>query len=62
MPRETAAKLADPFPVENFVDYDTVITTVVSDVEKFRLMREEPYWKDTVIPDWKNFADTSRTK
>jgi len=62
VPTETAAILADPFPVEQFVDYDTIVITVISDVEKFKRMKEEPYWKDKVIPDWKMFADTSRTK
>ena len=44
------------------MDYDVVVTTVISDVEKFKRMKDEAYWKDKVIPDWKNFADTARTK
>ncbi|KAL8748185.1 MAG: hypothetical protein Q9190_000004 [Brigantiaea leucoxantha] len=62
VPRELAATIADPYPVEDFLDYDAVITTVVSDAEKFKRMKQEPYWKEKIIPDWKNFTDTSRNR
>ena len=62
VPRELAAVAADPFPLEQMEDFEIISTCVISDVEKFRLMKMEAHWTDKVLPDWKNFADAKRTK
>ena len=57
-----ATVVADPYKVDEMWDFDAVITTVVSDVEKFARMKKEAYWKEKVITDWPNFTDTKRTR
>lgn len=46
----------------NTADYDVVSQMMFPSVECFTKMLSDPFYKENVMPDDKNFADMSRTK
>lgn len=44
------------------LDYDSVISIIVPDVECIEKMREDPEFMSKFIPDHFNFADMSRSR
>ena len=55
------AEIAGP-QFNNFADYDCIITAVFPDVQCFVRMKADPYFKEKVMPDHENFADTKRSR
>lgn len=46
----------------NFADYDVVSQMVFPDIDRFTSMLDDPFYKEHVQPDDKNFADMGRTQ
>ena len=46
----------------NLADYDCIVTAVFRNIEDFVKMKADPYYKEKVMPDHENFADTKRSK
>lgn len=55
------AQMAGP-QFNNFADYDCIVTAVFPDVDNFVRMKADPYYKEKVMPDHENFADTKRSR
>ena len=55
------AKIAGP-QFNSFADYDCIVTATFSSVENFVRMKADPYYKEKVMPDHENFADTTRSR
>lgn len=49
-------------PAEKVADYDAVVQIVFRDVEDYVKVRQDPHYKQVVVPDHDNFADGRRTK
>lgn len=47
---------------ENAADYDVVSQMMFPSMEHFTSMLADPFYREHVMPDDKNFADMSRTK
>ena len=47
---------------DNFADYDCIVTAVFPDVDNFVRMKADPFYKEKVMPDHENFADTKRSR
>jgi EthD domain len=45
----------------NVADYDCFVQVVFKDVQDFINVKDDPYYKQVVMPDHANFADTKRT-
>lgn len=43
-------------------DYDCIIQIVFKDVQDFINVKDDPHYKQAVLPDHGHFADTKRTK
>lgn len=43
-------------------DYDCIVQCHFRDVNDFVRMKADPFYKETVMPDHENFADTTRSK
>ena len=43
-------------------DYDVISQIMFPSMEAFTAMLADPFYKESVMPDDKNFADLSRTK
>ena len=55
------AKIAGP-QFSNTADYDCIVSACFKDIDDFVRMKEDPYYKEKVMPDHENFADTTRSK
>ena len=55
------AQIAGP-QFANTADYDCIVTAVFRNIEDFVNMKADPYYKEKVMPDHENFADTTRSK
>lgn len=55
------AQIAGP-QFNNFADYDCIVSAVFPDVDNFVRMKADPYFKEKVMPDHENFADTKRSR
>ena len=49
-------------PESNVADYDCFIHIVFKDVQDFINVKNDPHYKQVVMPDHGNFADQKRTK
>jgi len=59
--RPVLAEITGPH-FTNTADYDVVSQMMFPKVEDFTRMLADPFYKENVMPDDKNFADMSRTK
>ena len=55
------AQIAGP-QFQNMSDYDCIVSAVFPDVDNFVRMKADPYFKEKVMPDHENFADTKRSR
>lgn len=46
----------------NVADYDCFSQVVFKDLEGYKAMKEDPYYKEHLMHDHENFADTRRSK
>lgn len=49
-------------PAEKVAEYDAVVQIVFRDVEDYVKVRQDPHYKQVVVPDHDNFADGAKTK
>lgn len=49
-------------PESNVADYDCFIHIVFKDVQDFINVKNDPHYKQVVMPDHEKFADQKRTK
>ena len=55
------AQIAGP-QFNSFADYDCIVTAVFPEVQKFVRMKADPFFKERVMLDHENFADTKRSR
>lgn len=46
----------------NVADYDCFSQVVFKDLEGYKAMKEDPFYKEHLMNDHENFADTRRSK
>lgn len=49
-------------PESNVADYDCFIHVVFKDIQDYLNVKNDPHYKEVVMPDHGNFADQKRTK
>ncbi len=54
-------QLYDP-QMSNVADFDCFSQVVFESVEHYKKMKEDPYYKEYLFEDHKNFADTKRSQ
>ncbi|KAM0545986.1 hypothetical protein ACHAPJ_011098 [Fusarium lateritium] len=59
--RSKMALIAGP-QFANTTDYDAIIQIMFEDVEDFVRMKEDPDYKERVVPDHEEFANTERSR
>lgn len=55
------AQIAGP-QFANVADYDCIVSACFKNIDDFVRMKADPYYKEKVMPDHENFADTKRSK
>ena len=60
--RPLLAQIVGPHADGLTADYDVVSQMMFPSMEHFKNMLADPFYKENVMPDDKNFADMSRTK
>jgi hypothetical protein len=55
------SKLIDPQMV-NVADYDCFSQVVFESVDDYKRMKDDPWYKEHLVGDHENFADTKRSK
>lgn len=48
--------------MSNIADYDCFSQVVFESVEHYKMMKEDPYYKEHLFGDHENFADTQRSQ
>ena len=56
---EKVAQLFDPQPV-NQADFDVIIQIMFDDPQDFVRLKSDPTYREKILPDHHNFADTTR--
>jgi hypothetical protein len=59
--RELMKQLVGP-QFENIADYDCIVQCVFRSIEDFVRMKADPFYKEKVMQDHENFADTKRSR
>lgn len=59
--RNLMSQIAGP-QFANMADYDCIVSACFNDIDDFVRMKADPYYKEKVMPDHENFADTKRSK
>ena len=54
-------QLFPDLPQSNIADYDCFIHIVFKDVQDFVNVKNDPHYKQVVVPDHESFADQERT-
>ena len=55
-------QIFDKLPESSVADYDCFVHIVFRDVQDFISVTSDPLYKQVIIPDHENFADSERTK
>ena len=59
--KKLMGQMFEELPESRIADYDAFIHIVFKDVQDFINVRNDPYYKQVVVPDHRNFADQERT-